>query len=356
MAVTEPATGLPSGIRVEGVRKSFADRTVLDGIDLEVANGHITAVLGPSGCGKTTLLRVIAGFEEPDGGAVSVGGVPVVGAGTGRRDGSVPAHRRRVGLMPQEGALFPQLSVGRNVTFGLPRARRSDTAIAEHWLGVVGLDGLADARPHQLSGGQQQRVALARALAAEPSVLLLDEPFAALDAGLRVRVREEIATILRATQTTALLVTHDQAEALSLADSVALLIAGRVAQHGPPAQLYDRPVNLEVARFVGGTVELDGDIRGGTLTCALGTHRPDVAPADGPVTVVVRPERVHVVDPACGAQAVVTECRFYGPELGVHVVLGDGTALVLRMPATRGCSAGQRVGLVVDGPVLAYPR
>ncbi|CDQ45578.1 ferric cations import ATP-binding protein FbpC [Mycolicibacterium neoaurum] len=340
--MTEPGAGPPSGIRVEGVTKSFANRTVLDGIDLEVANGHITAVLGPSGCGKTTLLRIIAGFEEPDGGAVSVGGVPVVGAGTGRRDGSVPAHRRRVGLMPQEGALFPQLSVGRNVTFGLPRARRSDTAIAEHWLGVVGLDGLADARPHQLS--------------AEPSVLLLDEPFAALDAGLRVRVREEIATILRATQTTALLVTHDQAEALSLADSVALLIAGRVAQHGPPAQLYDRPVNLEVARFVGGTVELDGDIRGGILTCALGSHRPEVAPADGPVTVVVRPERVHVVDPACGAQAVVTECRFYGAELGVHVVLGDGTALVLRLPATRSCSAGQRVGLAVDGPVLAYPR
>ncbi|WP_304114135.1 ABC transporter ATP-binding protein [Mycolicibacterium bacteremicum] len=339
-------TAEPAGVEVAGVGKSFGDRPVLDDVNLAVPAGAITAVLGPSGCGKTTLLRIIAGFEDADTGTVAVGG---------RTVDSVPAHRRRVGLMPQEGALFPHLTVGGNITFGLDRALRSDSATAAYWLAVVGLDGLAGARPHELSGGQQQRVALARALAAEPDVVLLDEPFAALDAGLRGRVREEIAAILRATGTTALLVTHDQAEALSLADSVALLMGGTVVQHGPPAQLYTRPVSLDAARFVGSTVELGGRVADGTVTTALGRHPTAVPVPDGPVAVVIRPERVHVVDGADAAQGTVTACRFYGPELGVHVALGDGTNLVIRCPATQSYVAGQRVRIAVDGPVLGYP-
>jgi iron(III) transport system ATP-binding protein len=346
----------PAGIVVAGIRKSFGVRTVLDDLDLEVAAGTMTAVLGPSGCGKTTLLRILAGFEEPDAGAVHIGGRPMVRVGTGMRVDSVPAHRRRVGLMPQEGALFPHLSVGGNVTFGLDRARRADAAaVAEHWLAVVGLDGRADARPHELSGGQQQRVALARALAAEPRVLLLDEPFAALDAGLRVRVREDIAGILRAAGTTALLVTHDQAEALSLADSVALLMDGKVAQNGPPSDLYTRPATLAAARFVGATVEIAGQAGSGVVHTALGAHPARTPVPDGPVVVVLRPEQLHfVADPAGSVDAVVTACRFYGAETAVHVELVDGTPVVIRRPGVLRYAEGERVRVAIDDGVLAY--
>jgi len=199
------ADRIAAAVAAQGISKAYGDRQVLSGVDLDMPEGSITAVLGPSGCGKTTLLRILAGFENPDAGTVRIAGESVAGGTT-----SVPVHRRRVGLMPQEGALFPHLSVGENVAFGMDHAtRREMQARVSHWLAVVGLDGLANARPHEISGGQQQRVALARALAAQPRVLLLDEPFAALDAGLRVRVREDIAAILRDAGTTALLVTHD---------------------------------------------------------------------------------------------------------------------------------------------------
>lgn len=300
----------PAGISVRGVHKSYRDRRVLAGVDLDVAAGTITAVLGPSGCGKTTLLRIMAGFDDPDAGVVRIAGHTVVGDGP-----VVPAHRRRVGLMPQEGALFPHLSVGGNVAFGLP-SRNGVAADVAHWLEVVGLPGLADARPHELSGGQQQRVALARALAAKPRVLLLDEPFAALDAGLRVRVREDIAEILRAAGTTAVLVTHDQAEALSLADSVALLFDGTVAQHAAPTDLYDRPANLQTARFVGATVELAGTCGDGVARTALGAHPVQVRVPDGPVVVVLRPSncapprRAHRAGPRRGGTGVpFLRCR-----------------------------------------------
>ena len=211
---------IAAAVAARGICKSFGDRQVLSGVNLDMPEGTITAVLGPSGCGKTTLLRILAGFEQPDAGTVCIAGETVAGGAT-----TVPVHRRRVGLMPQEGALFPHLSVGENVAFGMNRATRRETrSRVSHWLAVVGLDGLADARPHRDLRRAATAVALARALAAEPRVLLLDEPFAALDAGLRVRVREDIAAILRDAGTTALLVTHDQSEALSLPDSVALLI------------------------------------------------------------------------------------------------------------------------------------
>jgi iron(III) transport system ATP-binding protein len=326
------------GIQVRGLHKAFGSRTVLSGVDLDVPAGTLTAVLGPSGCGKTTLLRILAGFDDPDRGEIHIAGAPMVG---------VPAHRRRVGLMPQEGALFPHRSVGGNVAFGLGRGSHTETV--QRWLRVVGLDGLADARPHQLSGGQQQRVALARALAARPRVLLLDEPFAALDAGLRTRVREDIAEILRDTETTALLVTHDQAEALSLADSVALLLDGTVAQHGAPGELYHRPATLAGARFIGATVELAGDCRDGVVHSALGVSPARLAVPDGPVTVVLRPEQLRLVD--VGISATVTARRFYGADTVVHVELADGTRLQVR---GGGGDPGDEVAVAVDGDVLAY--
>ncbi len=337
-------------VLVSGVTKSFGTHRVLGGIDLEVPAGTTTAVLGPSGCGKTTLLRILAGFDEPDAGTVHIGGQAVTGAGR-----SLPAHRRRVGLMPQEGALFPHRSVAGNVAFGMASANRSETAATvRHWLDLVGLTGLADARPHQLSGGQQQRVALARALAARPRVLLLDEPFAALDAGLRVRVREEIVGILRESKTTAILVTHDQGEALSLADTVAVVLTGTVAQHAGSADVYHRPATLEVARFVGDTVELAGDVRSGVAHTALGAHPVRVPAADGPAVVVLRPEQLRI-DAEEGAAGLVTARRFYGSQVALHVQLAGGAAVVLHEPPEVALQTGDALHVRVGGSVLAYP-
>ena len=340
-----------AGVAAQGSCKSYQQRQVLTGVDLDVPAGTITAVLGPSGCGKTTLLRILAGFDDPDSGTVRIAGQMMVADGK-----VVPAHRRRVGLMPQEGALFPHLSVGANVGFGLS-SRNGAAAEVARWLEVVGLPGLADARPHELSGGQQQRVALARALAAQPRVLLLDEPFAALDAGLRVRVREDIAEILRAAGTTAVLVTHDQTEALSLADSVALLIDGAVAQHAAPPELYARPANLQTARFIGATVELAGVCRAGVAHTALGAHPTRIRVPDGGVVVVLRPEQLEMGGPGGGARgaACVRSCRFYGADTVVQVELSDGTALQLRRPGDARVATGSPVTVEVVGDVLAYP-
>ncbi|KWX66262.1 ABC transporter ATP-binding protein [Mycobacterium sp. NAZ190054] len=344
-------TDAAAAVSARGIHKAFGARRVLSGVDLDLSAGTITAVLGPSGCGKTTLLRILAGFEEPDAGTVSIAGETVAGDGP-----TVPVHRRRVGLMPQEGALFPHLSVGENVAFGLGRALRGRApALVAHWLDVVGLDGLADARPHEISGGQQQRVALARALAARPRVLLLDEPFAALDAGLRVRVREDIAAILRDTGTTALLVTHDQSEALSLADSVALLIDGVVAQHGTPTELYEHPSSLAGARFLGSTVEIAGTVDAGVVHTSLGPLPARDAAVDGPAVVVLRPEQLRFGTGPSGAPAQVTARRFYGADTVVHVELTDGTPLQLRSPVPTALHDGATVTVEVAGDVLAYP-
>ena len=347
---------IAAAVAARGICKSFGDRQVLSGVNLDMPEGTITAVLGPSGCGKTTLLRILAGFEQPDAGTVCIAGETVAGGAT-----TVPVHRRRVGLMPQEGALFPHLSVGENIAFGHePGNPQGDTGrrVSPGWR-WSGLDGLADARPHQISGGQQQRVALARALAAEPRVLLLDEPFAALDAGLRVRVREDIAAILRDAGTTALLVTHDQSEALSLPDSVALLIDGAIAQHGTPADLYARPASLANARFIGATVELTGYASSGMVHTALGSLRARLPVADGPAVVVLRPEQLRFGAAVTGQPARVTACRFYGAETVVHVELSDGSAVQLRTPGETGVAEGSAVTVEVAGcdetGVLAYP-
>ncbi|WP_231992069.1 ABC transporter ATP-binding protein [Mycobacterium sp. ACS4331] len=339
----------PAEVTLTGISRAFGALRVLDGVDLRVPPGTMTAVLGPSGCGKTTLLRIVAGFETPDAGTVRIAGDVVAGPRV-----AVPAHRRRVGLMPQEGALFPHRTVAGNITFGLRAAHRRDAAATvARWLDVVGLAGLADARPGQLSGGQQQRVALARALAAGPRVLLLDEPFAALDAGLRVRVREDITAILRESETTAILVTHDQDEALSLADTVAVLFDGTIAQHGAPADLYDRPATLQVARFIGGTVELDGDCRRGVVRTARGAHPVRIPVPDGPVTMVARPEQLCLgtVDDPPGT---VVDRRYFGSRAVLRVRLDGGAQVSVHTPAEAAAASGDRITVGVRGTVLAF--
>ena len=220
---------------VSGLYKAFGDHPVLTGVDLEVPAGSLTAILGPSGSGKTTLLRVLAGFDRADAGTVKIGGSVVDGP-----DVHLPPERRRIGYVPQEGSLFPHLTVAANIGFGLPARQRRGPATAK-LLDAVGLAGLGQRYPHQLSGGQQQRVALARALAIEPKIVLLDEPFASLDAHLRASVRADVQELLAKTGITGVLVTHDQDEALSTADRVAVLRDGRIAQCDAPQDLYDRP-------------------------------------------------------------------------------------------------------------------
>jgi iron(III) transport system ATP-binding protein len=278
-------------LAVAGLDKAFGRHQVLAGLDLDVPAGSLTAILGPSGSGKTTLLRVLAGFERADAGTVRIGSALADGPGT-----FLPPERRRIGYVPQEGSLFPHLTVAANVGFGLPRRGREQRSA--QLLEAVGLTGFARHYPHQLSGGQQQRVALARALAIAPEIVLLDEPFAALDAHLRASVRDDVQQLLKAAGTTTVLVTHDQDEALSTADREAALRQGRIAQCAAPEELYRRPVDADMARFIGDANLIPGILNGLSVETALGPLAVEPANAGVtthvPATVLVRPEQVEL--------------------------------------------------------------
>src|SRR5215213_114553 len=304
-----------AAVEATGLVRDFGARRAVDGVDLRLEHGGFLAVLGPSGSGKTTLLRMIAGFERPDSGSVRIGGRVVAG-----RDVWVEPEARRIGMVFQQGALFPHLSVGGNVGFGATRRER-----AAECLDLVGLADRAGGYAHELSGGERQRVALARALAADPEVVLLDEPFSALDAGLRERLREEVAAILREAGTSTLLVTHDQSEALSLADTVAVMRDGRVQQVGSPQEVYERPGSRWVAEFLGDVDVLPGTVEAGVVQCALGRF-PAGSEPEGAVEIVIRPESVGVgYRPAHGkgADAVVRQRTFYGHDQLLHLELDD---------------------------------
>jgi iron(III) transport system ATP-binding protein len=300
---------------LRSVAKRYGAATALDGIDLDVAEGSRTAIVGPSGSGKTTLLRIVAGFEAPDQGQVTLGGERLA-------DGpaAMPAHRRGVGVVAQDGALFPHLTVAENVGFGLDRRepRRADR-IAE-LMHLVGLEtAMLPRRPDELSGGQQQRVALARALARRPRLMLLDEPFSALDTALRANTRKAVGELLRTAGITTVLVTHDQAEALSFADQVAIIRGGRLLQTGTPREVYTRPADREVAEFLGDAVILPGELAGGVVRCALGRLAAHDGARPGRVTIMLRPEQIvlHPGDaPGPGAcrvrSAEITEIDFNG--------------------------------------------
>ena len=345
-----------TGLSVRAVTAGYGAGPVLDALDLEVPSGTIAAVLGRSGSGKSTLLRVLAGFLRPDSGAVYFGERLVAGAGSGFPHGFVAPEHRRVGIVPQEGALFPHLSVRDNVGFGLPR--RSGARIAE-MLEMVGMSGYAAARPHELSGGQQQRVALARALAPRPEVVLLDEPFSSLDLALRAQVRAEVLTLLRSLGSTAVLVTHDQDEALSAADLVAVLRDGRIVQAGTPAQLYRTPADLDLARFVGEVAELPAVVQDGRACCPLGAVEVDpAAGADGAALLVLRPEQLLLTEPGNGAEpgrGVVRRTAYHGHDAVVEVELADGLRVPVRVPGGAvPPQPGEAVVVRVNGPGRLY--
>ncbi|MGN6251946.1 MAG: ABC transporter ATP-binding protein [Marmoricola sp.] len=337
-----------STLRVEKVSRSFGDLRAVDDVSLVVPHGTLTAVLGPSGCGKTTLLRLVAGFLEPDGGTIAFDDRVVAGAGR-----SATPQQRRVGYVPQEGALFPHLDVAANIAFGLPRRERRSARVGEV-LDLVELPSSYLTRhPHELSGGQQQRVALARALAPQPAVVLLDEPFSSLDASLRESTGRAVARALRAAGSTAVLVTHDQSEALSLADQVAVMRTGRLVQAGTPSEVYLHPVDAHVARFVGGANVLPARGEGATARCALGEVRLTGA-EHGDVLVVVRPEQLMVhAGAGTGAPALVREVSFYGHDADVRLELADGATVVARVSGHRPPAPGEQVALAVDGASVA---
>jgi iron(III) transport system ATP-binding protein len=353
------ASAPPLALRTLGLSKQFGEVVAVDDVSLEVRRGEFLGVLGPSGCGKTTLLRLVAGFERPEAGGIEIAGRAV--AGPRRHE---PPERRRVGMVFQESALFPHLDVAGNVGFGLPRRRR-DERVAE-LIALVGLAGLHRRMPHELSGGQQQRVALARALAPDPAIILLDEPFSALDATLRAQLRLEVREILRAAGATAVAVTHDQAEALEIADRIAVMRAGRIEQVSTPDELYLRPVNRFVAGFVGEANLLPGVVRHGRVQTIAGSFRPPpgALPDGERAEVLLRPEQLHMlpVDRLREAPDAATVLRvvrrvFHGSE--VHHVLRGATGLEIEAatPSSATLAVGQEVivhARARDVPV--YPK
>lgn len=357
-----PGTANPLGqtavggtaVEVAGVSKSFGAVAALRDVGLVVPRSSTTAILGPSGCGKTTLLRVIAGFERPDSGSVKLGGEFVAGGGAW-----VPAQRRDIGYVAQEGSLFPHLNVARNVAFGLPRGQRKNTARIVELLALVSLDESYLKRyPHELSGGQQQRVALARALARRPQVVLLDEPFAALDAGLRASTRTAVAEALAAADVTTVLVTHDQAEALSFADQVAVMSAGQFSQVADARTIYDDPADLLTAQFVGDAVLVDGNAEGDHADCVFGRiplRRSDVS---GPATVMIRPEQLRITTPGPGEQshATVLASEYYGHDSAIWLELTDAAhhRVTARLAGSDRFENGASVRVSIDGSAIAF--
>jgi iron(III) transport system ATP-binding protein len=396
-AAESQSESAPSLVRISGLYKSYGATPVLRGVDLTIRTGALTAVLGPSGSGKTTMLRLLAGFERADRGQIELGDRTVDNARS-----AVPPEKRRIGYVPQDGALFPHLTVRENVGFGLPRAQRRSGRI-EELLELTDLGGMASRYPHQLSGGQQQRVALARALAPRPDLVLLDEPFSALDAALRTSVRAEVLAILRATACTAILVTHDQDEALSMADRIAVLREGRVVQHGTARELYDTPADPQLACFLGEANLLDATLTpsGADLGplgllpvlpecgggCAEGEGAKGAgASSDGAkdaaaattasvgatATALIRPEQfsVDVCDDAADADSaragipgLVERCDYYGHDAMLTVrpqaertdnVRRLPEKLLVRMPAGGQLSAGTLVKLTVRSPIAVW--
>ncbi len=334
-----------------GLSKSFDGIEAVKNVDLEIRPGALVALLGPSGCGKTTVLRLLAGLETPDTGIIRIGELEIAGKGY-----ALPPEKRRLGMVFQEYALFPHMSVRDNIAFGI-RHRPDKEERVEEVLRLVDLTAIENRGPHSLSGGQQQRVALARALAPRPAVMLLDEPFSNLDAALRQRVRREIREILMQAGVTTLFVTHDQEEALSLSDQVAVMINGKIMQFGSPQELYCYPENQAVAGFLGETNFLDGDAQGQSADTALG-RIPLHTPMQGAVTVMVRPENIRIeTGKHAPANCTVCSYEYVGHSWIIRLMNAKGNQLRCRISGTAAPPAvGASVAVSIPDTAMAYPK
>ena len=362
VAAAPPNTAANPMLTVEGVWKSFGSVPVLEDISFSVPKASTLVLLGPSGCGKTTLLRVIAGLERPDKGQVWRGEELLTGEST-----YVDVRHRRIGMVFQDLALFPHMSVFKNVAYGLPHSQRRNREIVEEAIDLVNLEGLEHRRPHQLSGGQQQRVALARALVPRPEVILFDEPFASLDTSLRIEVRSEVHELLHALGTTAVFVTHDQEEAFVIGEEVVVMKDKRIVQHDRPSVLYRQPVSPWVGLFVGHANMLPATVQGTTASTCLGDiellDAADAVAADAvgagaagkSVNVLVRPEHLQLVDGSAGKVELV---EYHGHDTMYAVRLAkDGTMMKVLVPGSYPqLDHGAEVDLHYIGPpVTAFP-
>lgn len=338
-------------LELRGISKSYGEHKGVEDVSLVAPDGSRTVIVGPSGSGKTTLLRLIAGFEAADAGTVSLGGKPLDG---------LPPHKRNIAYVAQEGALFPHMSVADNVGFAIPRQAADRARRVDELLGRVGLStAFRNRRPHQLSGGQQQRVALARALAQQPDLMLLDEPFSALDTGLREAMRNMVGDVLRDAGIASVLVTHDQAEALAFADHLVVMRDARVADAGPPQRLYERPADIEVARFLGEAIVLQGRVEKGMARTALGNiavRQGDAAQA----SVLVRPEQVRISaqSEAQGALARILHRAYRGSQWRLEIACQEDSIaepFSVDVPAAVDFKPGDLVRLSVTGEAHVFP-
>jgi iron(III) transport system ATP-binding protein len=334
-------------LKVSDLTLSYGNQKVLDGLNFEANRGELTAVLGASGAGKSTLLRLIAGFEAPTSGEIYIDSELV-----STRSDVLPPEKRGVGIVPQDSALFSHLTVSQNIGFGLPKG--SDSRIRE-LLKLVGLEQFANRKPASLSGGQAQRVALARALAPKPKLVLLDEPFSALDAELRVRLREDVRAVLRAENASAILVTHDQEEALSLADRVAVMREGRIIQSGTPTEIYNAPADLGIATFLGDSILVDGKVKDGKIVTDLGNLTPLNSVVEGDVGVVaIRSENFYLQPTPSGDSEVIGRV-FFGHDAVVEVQTPK-LKIRARSNGPFAPEVGMRVTVWVRGAVNFYPN
>ena len=331
----------------EGLSKRFGDVQALKDAGLTVSDGALLALLGPSGCGKTTMLRLIAGFETPDAGEITLRGHLIASPTR-----SVPPEKRKVSMVFQDFALFPHLNVASNVAFGLPKGANKASRVAE-LLSLVRLDGYGKRMPHELSGGQQQRVALARALAPQPDLLLMDEPFSNLDPAVRAGVRREVRQLIKDVGITALIVTHDQEEALSLAGEVALMMDGQVLQVGTPADVYTHPASRAVGEFLGAANFLPGEVKDGIVVTPLGAV-PVTASFQGAADAMVRAEDLALTE-AGGAAAEVLDVDYYGHDQMITARLDSGDVVRIRT-LTSSVTPGQRIAVRVTGEFFVFPR
>ncbi len=338
-----------TAVESQRLAKYFGKTCAVYSASFTLPRGEFMALLGPSGCGKTTMLRMIAGLEKPDKGKIFLDGHLVAS-----EEIFVPANRRRVGMVFQDYALFPHMTVEKNIAYGLVRGS-SQKVIVDQMLELVGLSGMKNRYPRELSGGQQQRVALARALAPQPSILLLDEPFSNLDTALRVQVREEVKRIIKEAGVSTILVTHDQDEAMSMADTIGVMLRGTIEQIGSPRILYEKPKSLAIANFLGETNHIPGEAQGNKVLTALG-ELPLQTPMQGSVEVLLRPSDLVFSSNGHGTPAMVSHTTYYGHRQTIWVKIADATLLKMTGDAHTDYKTGDTIQIGVKHPVVAFPR